>query len=92
MQRLLNPPESAYRSETGGLMAALRKLTVEQSNGFLYFSDSVLTITSSRLPQDLLCSSQLVSHCYWKVLQRDRDPLISFAEQSRAQYHLARSK
>ena len=34
-QRLLNPPESAYRSETGGLMAALRKLTVEQSDGFL---------------------------------------------------------
>jgi Zn-dependent M16 (insulinase) family peptidase len=29
-QRLLNPPESAYRSETGGLMDALRKLTVEQ--------------------------------------------------------------
>ena len=30
-QRLMNPPESAYRSETGGLMEALRKLTVEQS-------------------------------------------------------------
>ncbi|KAJ3976962.1 Metalloenzyme, LuxS/M16 peptidase-like protein [Lentinula raphanica] len=30
MQRLLNPPSSAYRSETGGLMEALRKLTVEQ--------------------------------------------------------------
>lgn len=29
-QRLLNPPESAYRSETGGLMEALRKLNVEQ--------------------------------------------------------------
>ncbi|KAI9460971.1 Metalloenzyme, LuxS/M16 peptidase-like protein [Lactarius psammicola] len=29
-QRLLNPPGSAYRSETGGLMEALRKLTVEQ--------------------------------------------------------------
>ena len=34
-QRLLNPPESAYRSETGGLMAALRKLTAEQSDEFL---------------------------------------------------------
>ena len=32
MQRLLNPPGSAYRSETGGLMEALRVLTVEQSN------------------------------------------------------------
>lgn len=31
MQRLLNPPDSAYRSETGGLMEALRSLTVEQS-------------------------------------------------------------
>jgi Zn-dependent M16 (insulinase) family peptidase len=30
-QRLLNPPGSAYRSETGGLMEALRVLTVEQS-------------------------------------------------------------
>ncbi|KAE9411017.1 hypothetical protein BT96DRAFT_952834 [Gymnopus androsaceus JB14] len=30
MQRLLDPPGSAYRSETGGLMEALRKLTVEQ--------------------------------------------------------------
>jgi len=29
-QRLLNPPGSGYRSETGGLMEALRKLTVEQ--------------------------------------------------------------
>jgi hypothetical protein len=32
MQRLLNPPGSAYRSETGGLMEALRVLTVDQSN------------------------------------------------------------
>ncbi|KZT05962.1 uncharacterized protein LAESUDRAFT_701454 [Laetiporus sulphureus 93-53] len=30
MQRLMNPPGSAYRSETGGLMAALRQLTVEK--------------------------------------------------------------
>ncbi|KAJ4486251.1 Metalloenzyme, LuxS/M16 peptidase-like protein [Lentinula aciculospora] len=30
MQRLLDPPSSAYRSETGGLMEALRRLTVEQ--------------------------------------------------------------
>ncbi|KAH8988959.1 Metalloenzyme, LuxS/M16 peptidase-like protein [Lactarius akahatsu] len=29
-QRLVNPLGSAYRSETGGLMEALRKLTVEQ--------------------------------------------------------------
>jgi hypothetical protein len=31
MQRLLNPPDSAYRSETGGLMEALRSLTAEKS-------------------------------------------------------------
>ncbi|KAF8216136.1 Metalloenzyme, LuxS/M16 peptidase-like protein [Mycena galopus ATCC 62051] len=30
LQRLLDPPSSAYRSETGGLMEALRVLTVEQ--------------------------------------------------------------
>ncbi|KAI9060189.1 hypothetical protein FKP32DRAFT_1595582 [Trametes sanguinea] len=30
MQRLLNPPGSAYRSETGGLMEALRVLTIDQ--------------------------------------------------------------
>ncbi|KAJ7619113.1 Metalloenzyme, LuxS/M16 peptidase-like protein [Mycena polygramma] len=30
LQRLLDPPGSAYRSETGGLMEALRVLTVEQ--------------------------------------------------------------
>ena len=44
MQRLLNSPESAYRSETGGLMEALRVLTVEQSGlipfpWFTYSSD-----------------------------------------------------
>jgi hypothetical protein len=31
LQRLVNPPGSAYRSETGGLMEALRVLTPEQS-------------------------------------------------------------
>jgi hypothetical protein len=31
MQRLLNPVGSAYRSETAGLMEALRVLTNEQS-------------------------------------------------------------
>lgn len=31
MQRLHFPPGSAYRSETGGLMKALRALTIEQS-------------------------------------------------------------
>jgi Zn-dependent M16 (insulinase) family peptidase len=31
MQRLMNPPGNAYRSETGGLMEALRVLTPDQS-------------------------------------------------------------
>ena len=31
MQRLINPVDSAYRSETGGLMEALRVLNVQQS-------------------------------------------------------------
>jgi len=31
MQRLLDPPGSGYRSETGGLMESLRVLTPEQS-------------------------------------------------------------
>ena len=34
LQRLLEPPGSGYRSETGGLMDALRVLTVEQSDDF----------------------------------------------------------
>lgn len=33
-QRLMDPPGSAYRSETGGLMEALRRLTPEQSISF----------------------------------------------------------
>ena len=32
LQRLLEPPGSGYRSETGGLMEALRVLTPEQSD------------------------------------------------------------
>ena len=32
LQRLLDPPGSGYRSETGGLMEALRVLTPEQSD------------------------------------------------------------
>jgi hypothetical protein len=38
-QRILYPPGSAYRSETGGLMEALRVLTVDQSD---YFVDTRL--------------------------------------------------
>lgn len=31
MQRMVYPESNAYRSETGGVMSALRDLTVEQS-------------------------------------------------------------
>lgn len=31
MQRMIYPETNAYRSETGGVMSALRDLTVEQS-------------------------------------------------------------
>jgi len=80
-QRLLNPIESAYRSETGGLMQALRELNVEQSDGFLSSSHSdALTTSSSRLPQVLLRSSQLDSYCCRKALQRDKDTLVCRAE------------
>ncbi|KAI0036602.1 Metalloenzyme, LuxS/M16 peptidase-like protein [Vararia minispora EC-137] len=34
MQRLMNPPSSGYRSETGGLMEALRNLSVEQIRAY----------------------------------------------------------
>ena len=51
MQRLLNPPGSAYRSETGGLMEALRVLTVEQSTRFILRSCVVHLILARRSPQ-----------------------------------------
>lgn len=38
MQRLLDPPGSGYRSETGGLMEALRILTPDQSGLNLFCS------------------------------------------------------
>lgn len=41
MQRLLNPPGSAYRSETGGLMEALRVLTVDQSTLYAVFTTRI---------------------------------------------------
>ncbi|KAH9982380.1 Metalloenzyme, LuxS/M16 peptidase-like protein [Lactifluus volemus] len=51
-QRLLNPPASAYRSETGGLMEALRKLTVEQIREYhrtYYVPHNLSLIVSGKL-------------------------------------------
>lgn len=51
MQQLINPPGSAYRSETGGLMEALRVLTVEQSKSYVTYLTA--------LSDNLLHSSEL---------------------------------
>lgn len=61
MQQLINPKGSAYRSETGGLMEALRVLSVEQSEfcGFeLCYENADHRPYSSGLPQEILCSAQ----------------------------------
>ncbi|KZT30492.1 hypothetical protein NEOLEDRAFT_1126056 [Neolentinus lepideus HHB14362 ss-1] len=52
MQRLLNPPGSAYRSETGGLMEALRVLTIEQIrqyHGTYYVPHNISLIVCGKL-------------------------------------------
>ncbi len=57
MQRLLDPPGSAYRSETGGLMEALRVLTPEQSSYYPFcgvHADEV--VHSTKVPLQLLCA------------------------------------
>lgn len=38
LQRLMDPPGSAYRSETGGLMEALRLLTPDQSRCLIFWA------------------------------------------------------
>ncbi|KAF5390191.1 hypothetical protein D9757_002846 [Collybiopsis confluens] len=58
-QRLLYPPSSAYRSETGGLMESLRKLTVEQIrdyHGAYYVPHNLSLIVAGKLPTELLLS------------------------------------
>ncbi|TCD61425.1 hypothetical protein EIP91_008439 [Steccherinum ochraceum] len=52
MQRLMNPEGSAYRSETGGLMEALRKLSVEQIRDYhhtYYVPHNLSLIVSGKL-------------------------------------------
>ncbi|GLB36235.1 putative insulinase (Peptidase family M16) [Lyophyllum shimeji] len=51
-QRLVNPPGSAYRSETGGLMSALRILTPEQIrkyHGSYYVPHNLSLIVAGKL-------------------------------------------
>lgn len=73
MQRLLDPPGSAYRSETGGLMEALRKLTVDQSEYILKISQCVRLTQlpfSPGISCFLLCAAQSVSHRSRKAVER----------------------
>ena len=64
MSRLLNNLGSAYRSETGGLMEALRSLTIEQSEDTITFTFISMTFSSSGLPPNILCTLQpLSNHC-----------------------------
>ncbi|PLW42340.1 hypothetical protein PCANC_10506 [Puccinia coronata f. sp. avenae] len=57
-QRLLYPPTSAYRSETGGLMEALRVLTVEQIREYHQYyyrpHNLQLIVTGKLAPRELL--------------------------------------
>ncbi|EKM83806.1 hypothetical protein AGABI1DRAFT_124130 [Agaricus bisporus var. burnettii JB137-S8] len=53
MQQLLDPPGSAYRSETGGLMEALRRLTAEQIRQYhatYYVPHNMTLIVTGKLP------------------------------------------
>ncbi|KAF8078531.1 Metalloenzyme, LuxS/M16 peptidase-like protein [Lyophyllum atratum] len=56
-QRLVNPPGSAYRSETGGLMEALRVLTPEQIrqyHGSYYVPHNLSLIVTGKLSSGTL--------------------------------------
>ncbi|KAL0951071.1 hypothetical protein HGRIS_007809 [Hohenbuehelia grisea] len=70
-QRLLDPPGSAYRSETGGLMEALRVLTVEQIRDYhrtYYVPHNLTLIVTGKLSEG---TSSLL-----KVLQEQVEPSI----------------
>ncbi|KAK7058884.1 hypothetical protein VNI00_001508 [Paramarasmius palmivorus] len=71
MQRLLDPPESAYRSETGGLMEALRVLTVEQIRDYhasYYVPHNLVLIVAGKLSSG---TSSLL-----KVVQEQVEPSL----------------
>ncbi|KIM85318.1 hypothetical protein PILCRDRAFT_817322 [Piloderma croceum F 1598] len=71
MQQLLNPPGSAYRSETGGLMEALRVLTVEQIRNYhktYYVPQNLSLIVTGKLSSG---TSSLL-----KVIQEQIEPNI----------------
>ena len=69
MQTLFNAEGSAYRSETGGLMEALRVLKVEQSKHALDLCEheNLSDVTSPGLSQVLLRPAQSVPHRFWEA-------------------------
>ncbi|KAI0734519.1 Metalloenzyme, LuxS/M16 peptidase-like protein [Fomitopsis betulina] len=71
LQRLVNPAGSAYRSETGGLMEALRKLTVQQIRDYhhkYYVPHNLSLIVSGKLASG--------THSLLKVVQEQVEPTI----------------
>ncbi|KAH8102439.1 Metalloenzyme, LuxS/M16 peptidase-like protein [Cristinia sonorae] len=65
MQRLANPEGSAYRSETGGLMEALRKLSVEQIRDYhhaYYVPQNLSLIVSGKLASGTLSLLEVVQN------------------------------
>ncbi|KAI0068340.1 hypothetical protein BV25DRAFT_1875780 [Artomyces pyxidatus] len=69
MQRIINPLESAYRSETGGLMENLRQLTVEQIREYhkkYYVPHNLSLIVGGKLSSG---TSSLLS-----VIQKEVEP------------------
>lgn len=93
MQRLVNPEGSAYRSETGGLMEALRNLSVEQSMSFGLLQETIANLDpSTSLPSYLLRASQLVARRLRQVGIWHSLPARCGADQGGTLDHPARSK
>ncbi len=92
-QRLLDPPGCAYRSETGGLMEALRVLSVEQSTVLMFAIFLGLTLVSStEISCHVLCPAQFDPHCWRKAFQWHLVTVGRSAKQSGACSHLAWTK
>ena len=85
LQRLLDPVGSGYRSETGGLMEALRVLTPDQSEDSMNIGMAVLGSSfqlSSKLSFDLLRPSQPLLNRFWPL--EDAGPARRAPKRSRA--------
>lgn len=91
-QRLLDLPGSAYRSETGGLMEALRVLTVEKSEHYFCKLLSRSEDKSSPVSQHVLCPTQLITDCCGQNLQWYIGSFVRYTGSSRAQPYCARTQ